>query len=190
MKQCARTLKVKYLTTKAHALTRGTLFSAGLDLCSAYKYTIPPLSRLLIRTDLSFTLPSGTYGRIAPRSGLAYKHGIDVFAGVIDQDYRGPVGVILFNSDSTTSFQIEPGDRIAQLIVEKIEDNVIISIEKSLENTNRGGQGFGSTGVKIETEEESVDESEDESVDDEELEKKETSPIFIDMDGEVVGLDN
>lgn len=74
-------------------------------------------------TDISIAVPAGTYGRVAPRSGLASKHSIDVGAGVIDADYRGPVKVLMFNL-SNTDFKVEAGDRIAQLIVERV-GNVI-----------------------------------------------------------------
>lgn len=141
-----RTLKVKYLTDKAHTLKRGTLNSAGLDLCSAYDYTISPMSRTMINTDISITLPPGTYGRIAPRSGLAKNYGIDVFAGVIDPDYTGPIGVILYNSDASNPFQIKAGDRIAQLILEKYESDIIVESVGKLSATERGSGGFGSTG--------------------------------------------
>lgn len=82
---------------------------------------------------------------IAPRSGLAWKHSIDVGAGVIDADYRGPVGVVLFNH-SEVDFEVKAGDRIAQLIVQKI---VTPDVEKvdDLDSTVRGSGGFGSTGV-------------------------------------------
>ena len=95
-------------------------------------------------------IPEGYYGRIAPRSGLAVKNGIDVFAGVVDNDYRDPVGIVLFNSDQTTPFQITMGMRIAQIIMEKYGDfcSREISIEEFTNhiNTTRSG-GFGSTGV-------------------------------------------
>lgn len=82
---------------------------------------------------------------IAPRSGLAWKHSIDVGAGVIDADYRGPVGVILFNH-SDVDFEVKIGDRIAQLIIEKI---IVPDVEEvdDLDSTVRGSGGFGSTGV-------------------------------------------
>uniref|UniRef100_A0A2K6SRV1 Deoxyuridine 5'-triphosphate nucleotidohydrolase n=1 Tax=Saimiri boliviensis boliviensis TaxID=39432 RepID=A0A2K6SRV1_SAIBB len=67
----------------------------GYDLYSAYDYTIPPMEKALVKTDIQIALPSGCYGRVAPRSGLAEKHFIDVGAGVIDEDYRGNVGVAL-----------------------------------------------------------------------------------------------
>jgi dUTP pyrophosphatase len=83
-------------------------------------------------------------GRVAPRSGLAHKHGIDTLAGVIDADYRGPVGVILANL-SDNDFEVKVGDRIAQLIVEKIVMPEIVVVQK-LEESVRGAGGFGSTG--------------------------------------------
>ena len=96
-------------------------------------------------TDLSVSVPPGTYGRIAPRSGLALRCGVDVGAGVVDSDYRGPVGVILFNH-SDTDFSISAGDRIAQLILEKIEQADVVETDE-LGSTERGHGGFGSTGV-------------------------------------------
>ncbi|TQD90159.1 hypothetical protein C1H46_024323 [Malus baccata] len=84
-------------------------------------------------------------GCVAPRSGLAWKHSIDVGAGVIDADYRGPVGVVLFNF-SDVDFEIKEGDRIAQLIIEKIITPDVVEVE-DLDSTFRGAGGFGSTGV-------------------------------------------
>lgn len=96
-------------------------------------------------TDIQIELPSGCYGRVAPRSGLAAKHFIDVGAGVIDEDYRGNVGVILFNH-STVPFEVKKGDRIAQLICEQIFYPSIEEVE-TLSITERGAGGFGSTGT-------------------------------------------
>ena len=90
-------------------------------------------------------IPLGNYGRIAPRSGLAAKHMIDVGAGVIDADYRGEVKVLLFNL-SDTDFQVNAEDRIAQIIIEKYTPTQIVEVEE-LSETNRGEGGFGSTGV-------------------------------------------
>jgi len=100
----------------------------------------------LVKTDIQVKVPEGTYGRVAPRSGLALKNKIDVGAGVIDRDYRGNVGVILFNL-SDEDFQVSPGDRVAQLICEKIEYPEVEELE-NLDDTDRGEGGFGSTGVK------------------------------------------
>ena len=96
-------------------------------------------------------IPIGNYGRIAPRSGLAAKNFIDVGAGVIDSDYRGEVKVLLFNFDPNSDFKIEKGDRIAQLIIEKYTRTQIVVVPEgeNLEESNRGENGFGSTGVSI-----------------------------------------
>merc|ERR1719319_237928 len=90
-------------------------------------------------------IPHGTYARLAPRSGLAWKHGIDVFAGVIDADYRGEVKVILYNTQDE-AFTVKTGDRIAQLILEQIATPEVAVVE-DLEASVRGSGGFGSTGV-------------------------------------------
>ena len=105
---------------------------------------VPPQSRELIYTDVAAQLPADTYGRIAPRSGLAAKHGIDVGAGVIDQDYRGNVIILLFNFGDA-DFTVARGDRIAQLVLEKI---CMAELEElpTLDVTERGDGGFGSTG--------------------------------------------
>ncbi|XP_010426147.1 PREDICTED: deoxyuridine 5'-triphosphate nucleotidohydrolase [Camelina sativa] len=137
--------KVKKLSEKAVLPTRGSSLSAGYDLSSAVDSKVPARGKALIPTDLSIAVPEGTYARIAPRSGLAWKHSIDVGAGVIDADYRGPVGVILFNH-SDVEFEVKLGDRIAQLIIEKIVTPDVVEVE-DLDDTVRGEGGFGSTGV-------------------------------------------
>ena len=130
--------------------------SAGFDLYSAYDYEIKPRSHIVVYTDIVICLPPGTYGRIAPRSGLAVKYGIDVGAGVIDRDYTGNIGVVLFNH-SDNLFKIQKGDRIAQLIIEMIdmlrtvrEVNFLYTTPDELNDDSdpnkRGTNGFGSTG--------------------------------------------
>ena len=123
--------------------TRGSDEAAGLDLYASQTLTIPPQKRMLVSTCIKIKLPSGTYGRIAPRSGLSLK-GIDVAAGVIDRDYTGEIKVMLANN-GTNDFTVNSDDRIAQLIVERI---AIVDVEKveKLDTTHRGAQGFGSTG--------------------------------------------
>ena len=106
---------------------------------------MPARGKALVPTDLSIAIPLGTYARIAPRSGLAWKNSIDVGAGVVDYDYRAGIGVILFNH-SDSEFTIATGDRIAQLILEKIEIADVVEVD-SLDSTDRGAGGFGSTGV-------------------------------------------
>jgi len=105
---------------------------------------IPASGNGLEKTDLAIQLPPGCYGRIAPRSGLALHHRTDVGGGVVDEDYRGNVGVILFNH-SNSPFQIHRGDRIAQLICQNIVYPTIREV-KELDETERDAKGFGSTG--------------------------------------------
>ena len=105
---------------------------------------MPAKGKAIIPTDISISIPCGTYARIAPRSGLAAKHFIDVGAGVVDYDYRGPVGVVLFNFGDA-EFQIKQGDRIAQLLLERIVNPQVVEVE-TLTDTVRGDGGFGSTG--------------------------------------------
>ncbi|KAK4796646.1 hypothetical protein SAY86_028972 [Trapa natans] len=144
-KESAPYFRVVRLSEKAILPSRGSPLSAGYDLSSACEGKVPARGKALINTDLSIAVPPGTYARIAPRSGLAWKHSIDVGAGVIDADYRGPVGVILFNH-SDVDFEVKAGDRIAQLIIEKIVTPDVVEVG-SLDSTERGEGGFGSTGV-------------------------------------------
>ncbi|KAF7044479.1 hypothetical protein CFC21_053700 [Triticum aestivum] len=138
-------LKVKKLSDKAILPSRGSALAAGYDLSSAVETVVPARGKALVATDLSIAIPEGTYARIAPRSGLALKHSIDVGAGVIDADYRGPVGVVLFNH-SEVDFAVKPGDRVAQMIIQVITTPEIAEVE-DLDATVRGEGGFGSTGV-------------------------------------------
>jgi len=109
-----------------------------------------------VETNIKVSLPRGCYGRIAPRSGLALHHGIDVGGGVIDPDYEGTIGVILFNH-SDRDFVVNKGDRIAQLIPEKIfnydsdstEESIgsFDSVRKEVREMKRAKKGFGSSGI-------------------------------------------
>jgi dUTP pyrophosphatase len=138
-------LSVKLLSPHARVPTRGSPLAAGYDIYAARDVLIPGGDRELVATDLSMEIPRGCYGRLAPRSGLAWKHGIDVGAGVIDADFRGNVHVLLFNF-CQEPFQVRVGDRIAQLILEKCEI-VLVNVVEELPDTTRGDKGFGSTGV-------------------------------------------
>eukprot|EP00978_Attheya_sp_CCMP212_P014870 scaffold38130_cov63-Attheya_sp.AAC.4 len=138
-------LQVKRLSENAVMPSRGSPFSAGFDLSSAEAKVIKAGARGVVKTDLSIACPAGTYARIAPRSGLAVKKGIDCGAGVVDADYRGPVGVVLFNFGEE-DFVVEIGDRIAQLILEKVNMAPAVEVEE-LSETERGAGGFGSTGI-------------------------------------------
>lgn len=138
-------LEVKLMSPQAVVPTRGSVFAAGYDIYACEDKAIPPLQRCMVDTGIAIAVPPGTYGRVAPRSGLAYKNGIDVLAGVIDEDYRGVVKVILFNTDRDMPVFIKAGDRIAQLILEECRRADIMCVDE-LSETSRGGSGFGSTG--------------------------------------------
>lgn len=137
----------KKLDKKAVIPSRNNESDAGADLRSIDDVVIPPLSRALINTGLSLEIPHGFYGRIAPRSGLAVKHGVDVLAGVVDSSYRGPLGVVLYNTDKEHPFVVNMGDRIAQIIFEQ-HWNFKMEEVSDLSDTSRSNNGFGSSGIK------------------------------------------
>lgn len=139
-------LRFAKLTEHALEPQRGSERAAGFDLRSAYDITVPARGKAIVKTDLQVQVPEGSYGRVAPRSGLAVKNFIDVGAGVVDEDYRGNLGVVLFNH-SDTDFEVKRGDRIAQFICERIFYPELEQVDK-LDDTVRGEGGFGSTGVK------------------------------------------
>jgi len=138
-------MKVKRLRDNAHIPTRASGGAVGYDLYSDEDVTIPPSQRALISTGVAIVLPVGTYGRVAPRSGLAVHYGIQVGAGVIDPDYTGEVKVLLFNHGDV-AFEVKRGERIAQLILERCETPEIEEVGVIAE-TERGAGGFGSTGT-------------------------------------------
>ena len=137
-------LKFKKLTGNATTPVRGSRYAAGFDLFSAEFKEILPQCHAVVNTDIGVILPRGTYGRVAPRSGLAVKKFVGVGAGVVDFDYRGNVGVVLFNH-GTDSFCVKKGDKIAQFIIEKICVPKLIEVNE-LSETERGTNGYGSTG--------------------------------------------
>jgi dUTP pyrophosphatase len=121
---------------------------AGADLHAAEARVLAPGERALVGTGVSIALPDGYAAFVVPRSGLAAKHGITVVnsPGTVDAGYRGEIKVCLLNTDSTASFTIEVGDRIAQLIVSPVVRAQFIPVER-LPGSQRGDGGFGSTGV-------------------------------------------
>ena len=149
-------VKVKRLCNNARLPVRGSTGAAGYDLAAAQSAVVPAHGKLLVKTGLSLSMPTGCYGRIAPRSGLALKKFIDVGAGVIDEDYRGEIGVVLFNFGND-DFEVNMGDKVAQLIFEKIKTPEVVETD-SLEETGRGDRGYGSTGIQS-TEKEPRDQS-------------------------------
>ena len=113
-------MEVSRLQPTAILPSRGSQDAAGFDLYSIEHYVVFPGQRVVVSTGVGLhKFPAGTYGRIAPRSGLAVKHGLDVLAGVVDPDYRGEIKVVLLNTDTRNPFVIKPGYRIAQLILEQ-----------------------------------------------------------------------
>lgn len=137
----------KRLSHNATPPERKSENAAGYDLFAAEEFTLAPSSTYAVATDIAVAIPIGYYGRVAPRSGLAFKHGIDVYGGVIDSDYRGNIKVILYNSSTLLPFKIQKGDRIAQLILEKYYD-AFWQEKNELPETKRGEGGLGSTGIK------------------------------------------
>lgn len=143
-------MKVQVINKSAYYLPEyATEKSAGMDLKANIDdpITLNPLKRAMIPTGLSIALPDGTEAQIRPRSGLAAKHGISVLnaPGTIDADYRGEIKVILVNL-SNEPFTINPGERIAQMVVARYERVEWEAVE-TLDETERGAGGFGSTGT-------------------------------------------
>ena len=137
-------LRFKQLDTRAVLPKRGSALAAGLDVCGIEDLHVAPKQRVLARTGLAVAIPAGFYGRVAPRSGLAAKNGLDVLAGVIDSDYRGEIVCVLYNTGDEP-ISLPAGSKICQLIIEQI-----ITPEATwtndLDETARGAGGFGSTG--------------------------------------------
>jgi len=138
--------QIKKLSSKARTPTRGSKLAAGYDMYASKDTVVPAKGKVLVETDIAMAVPTGTYGRIAPRSGLAVKSFIDTGAGVIDADYRGQVKILLFNH-ADTDFEVKEGDRVAQLILERIYTPDIVEVVE-LEESVRGVAGFGSTGIR------------------------------------------
>ena len=160
-------IKIKKLSPSAITPTRANESDAGYDLYASRDMVIGPMDRAVVPTDISIEIPEGYYGRIAPRSGLAVKRGIDVLAGVIDSGYRGTVGVVIINLNlpevlfnknknmtayesafgARNKFTVSKGDRIGQLIIERCHN--VRWVEEELSESERGAGGFGSSGGMI-----------------------------------------
>ena len=137
-------LGFRKLDARAVLPTRGSSLAAGLDMYSIEDVAIEPGQRSLARTGLAVSIPEGHYGRIAPRSGLALRTGLDVLSGVIDADYRGEIGCLLYNTGDET-INLPAQSKICQLIIEKIIMPAAVWAEE-ISETDRGSGGFGSTG--------------------------------------------
>ena len=138
------TLRFKQLDPRAVLPKRGSALAAGLDVCGIEDLSIPARQRVMARTGLAVAIPPGFYGRVAPRSGLAAKNGLDVLAGVIDSDYRGEIVCVLYNTGDET-INLPAGSKICQLIIEQII-TPDATWATDLDETARGAGGFGSTG--------------------------------------------
>jgi len=136
-------IRVKRLSSKAILPTKGSRLAAGHDIYAIGEFTIPAQGQVLVETGVAIGLLKGTYARIAPRSGLASNKGIAINGGVIDADYTGEIRVIMVNHGKADC-RIQEGDRIAQLIIEKINTSDIMEVDE-LELTERVDSGFGST---------------------------------------------
>jgi dUTP pyrophosphatase len=137
-------LSFKRLDPRAVLPTRGSSLAAGLDIYVIEDLTIQPGERVLARTGLAVAIPEGYYGRLAPRSGLATKKGLDVLAGVIDADYRGEIRCLLYNTGDE-AIHLPAQSKICQLIIEKIITPTAVWGDE-ISDTDRGSGGFGSTG--------------------------------------------
>lgn len=122
---------------------------AGCDLRSSHAAIIEPGERLTVSTGISIAIPAGYVGLVHSRSGLAANHGVVVLnsPGTVDAGYRGEIRVTLLNTDKSKAFEVQPGDRIAQLLVQRVERAHFVEVD-ILPETERGQQGFGSTGTK------------------------------------------
>jgi dUTP pyrophosphatase len=123
---------------------------AGLDLPSRADIVLEPGQRAMVPTGIAVAIPVGFAGFVLPRSGLAARHGIALVnsPGLIDSGYRGEVTVVMINTDSVQPFQIRRGDRIAQLVIQRVEEVTLTQVE-DLDVTSRGEGGFGSTGLSV-----------------------------------------
>jgi dUTP pyrophosphatase len=140
-------LKVKRLSPAAVLPAYAHPGDAGLDLCACEAVEIAPATSAMVRTGIALELPPGTEGQVRPRSGLAARHAVTVLnsPGTVDEGYRGEVRVILINH-GTEVFRVEPGMRIAQLVVCPVL-RVQVSEVADVGDTSRGAGGFGSTGI-------------------------------------------
>ncbi|MDP9135084.1 MAG: dUTP diphosphatase [Actinomycetota bacterium] len=141
------TLRFARLTDTAAAPTRAHADDAGYDLRACEAATLSPGGRASVGTGVAVAIPDGHAGLVLPRSGLAARHGIALVnaPGLIDAGYRGEVRVLLLNTDRDASFEVAPGDRIAQLVIVRHEAPELIEVD-SFDETARGVGGFGSTG--------------------------------------------
>jgi dUTP pyrophosphatase len=141
-------VKVKLLDSAVAVPEYGRPGDAGLDLPSRINLILGPGQRAMVPTGLAVAIPHGYAGFVLPRSGLAARHGIALVnsPGLIDSGYRGEVTVVMLNTDAAAPFRIRRGDRIAQLVIQRVEEVSLVQVDE-LDATVRGSGGFGSTGM-------------------------------------------
>lgn len=144
-------LCVKKLEAYAKLPVRGSRYAAGFDICSTVDKEIPPNCMELVPTGLAIQTPKNYYGQLVVRSGTCWKHKMDVLAGVIDEDYRGHVQVVLRNTSMTNTFYVKRGEPFAQLILLRCGARIPCIEVNELEKSERGSGGFGSTDVNRKT---------------------------------------
>jgi dUTP pyrophosphatase len=138
-------INIKLLSSNSKIPTKARDDDAGYDLYSIDEYIIKPMERTLVKTGVSLEIPSGYYGHISDRSGMALKKGAHCLGKVVDPSFRGEIGVIILNTDMYEPIKIQSGDRIAQMIFKKYE-NVSFVESSDLEKTERDEKGYGSSG--------------------------------------------
>lgn len=147
MSEPSISIAIKMLDTDLPVPSYAHPSDAGADLHASESLVLEPGARALVPTGIALAIPHGYVGLVHPRSGLATKHGITVVnaPGTVDAGYRGEIMVTLLNTDKSEPFEISRGDRIAQLVIQKVEQAAFVAVD-SLEDSARGAGGFGSTG--------------------------------------------
>ena len=138
-------INIKLLNSNSKTPSKSSLDDAGYDLYSCEEVVIKPMERKLVKTGVAMSIPSGYYGHISDRSGMAFKKGAHCLGKIVDSSYRGDIGVIILNTDMYEPIKIQKNDRIAQIIFKKYE-NVNFIVENLLDETERGSSGYGSSG--------------------------------------------
>ena len=140
-------LQVTRLRDDAHLPRQAYAGDAGLDLAACERLTLQPGERSVVSTGIAVAVPDGYAGFVLPRSGLAANHGITCLntPGLVDSGYRGELMVVLINTDPTTDYDVSVGDRIAQLVIQRVEQATFKQVDE-LDEHVRGEGGFGSTG--------------------------------------------
>jgi dUTP pyrophosphatase len=138
-------INIKLLNANSKIPSKSSLDDAGYDLYSSEEILIKPMERKLVKTGVAMSIPSGYYGHISDRSGMAFKKGAHCLGKIVDPSYRGEIGVIILNTDMYDIIKVQKGDRIAQMIFKQYE-TVEFLVEEQLDQTGRGSDGYGSSG--------------------------------------------